>query len=138
MAKLVFKNPYCLFNSVDLSDHVSQIEFEIDDDLVDSTTGGNTAQDVEYGIEGGTLSITFRQDTASSSVDATLWAARKTKITVVVQHPNNSGTATATNPTYTFTGMIATFNPLGGSIRQMHDTTVRLQTAGTAVARATS
>lgn len=82
-------------NSVDLSDHC--VEFEIEETFgdLDATAMGDTHQDREPGLGDFTLTATFQQDQAASSVYATLQALVGTKTTFAGKA--TSGAASGTN-----------------------------------------
>ena len=133
---LILKNPSIKINNVQLNDHVAQIELAQEWDEVDTTVfDGSNAMSRAAGLEDSSLSITFLQDYAASSVDATI-------------SPLVAGTATfeifpagtsigATNPKYTGTVLINSWTPLAGGPGERSEVDVDWPVVG-AVTRATA
>ena len=139
MATKVLTDASVVINSVDLSDHVQQVSITLSRETQDDTAMGNSARSNSAGLKAAAISVTFLQDFAASEVDATLWSLydNATEHTVVVKE--TSSAVGATNPTYTLTGFISAYTPIGGSVGNQHVTPVEWVNASTTgVARATS
>lgn len=124
-------------NAVDLSDHVQSVTVELSRETQDDTAMGNTARSNSAGLKTNSMSVTFLQDFAASEVDATLWTLYDagTEHDVVVKE--TSSAVGATNPTYTLTGFITDYNPIGGSVGDQHTVDVSwVNSATSGVARA--
>lgn len=139
MATFVFTDASVVINSVDLSDHVQSVEVTADRESQDDTAMGNTARSSAAGLKATAITVNFLQDFAASEVDATLWTLydANTEHTVVIKPA--SGAVAATNPTYTLTGFISSYTPIGGSVGDQAVAPVTwVNTAPTGLARAIS
>lgn len=139
MATVVLTDASVVVNAVDLSDHVQQVAVSLSRETQDDSAMGNTARSNSAGLKAAGLSISFLQDFAASEVDATLWTLYDagTEHTVVVKE--RSAVVGATNPTYTLTGFISSYTPIGGSVGGQHVAPVEwVNSSTTGVARATA
>jgi hypothetical protein len=135
MSKFVSTDYSVTVNSVDLSDHVQSVAFDVNSTEVDVTCMGDVWDQMVGGRKRASGSVTFYQDFASSSVDDTVNALVGTTTTLVFL-PTSSA-AGATNPEYTITDALITgYNPVAGTYGDAA-MTVMTWTGGT-LARATS
>jgi hypothetical protein len=135
MSKFVSTDYSVTVNSVDLSDHVQSVAFDVNSTEVDVTCMGDVWDQMVGGRKRASGSVTFYQDFASSSVDDTVNALVGTTTTLVFL-PTSSAVG-ATNPEYTITGALITgYNPVAGTYGDAA-MTVMTWTGGT-LARATS
>lgn len=105
-------------NSVDLSDHVSQISINRSFDELEVTAMGDTGHKFVKGLEASSISISFFNDTASANVLATLQAAWGTSVTVTLLQ--EKGTAvSSTNPLYTASCLINNTTDINGSVADL-------------------
>lgn len=135
MAKIAFTNASLTVNGVDLSDHVQSVNLNYSAEELDSTAMGDDTRINLGGLKNWSFDVTFYQDYAASKVDATLFGIVGTQV-VVILIPVNA-TVTATNPSYTGTALVSSYNPLGNSVGDFAVTPVTFNSAGT-LARATS
>jgi hypothetical protein len=134
----VFKNPYFMLNSVDLSAYVRQIAINLKKDQVENTAASATgAKTYLIGLEDDDIAVTLNQDFDADKVDATLWAAWNAGVAVTaIIKPVNTTTA-ATNPKYTLSVLVSEYSPINGQVGSNHETGFTLKGTG-AAARATS
>jgi hypothetical protein len=118
MATFALVNEYLLFNAVELSDHVKSATVAAEGDQLDSTTMGDSWREFLIGLKSGTLTVEFLDDFASSSVDATIWAAFNTGNGVAVAVRPVNTTIAATNPEYQFNILPNQWN-MGGSLGEL-------------------
>jgi hypothetical protein len=115
MAKYIIDDPVVTIDGDDFSDHMREATIEASFAEVDLTAFG--ADFSEMGVGLGTATMTFEafQDYASNSIDQNLWPifVNKTAVTITVKPANT--TTSATNPKYTMTGRLTTYNPVGGA-----------------------
>lgn len=115
MAAFVISNPVITVNSVDLSDHVDSIEINDETADVQTTNFGSSGNVTRTGgLKTGSITINFQQDYAASKVDATLWAARGTAITVSAKA--TSAANSATNPLYSGSYLVTQYKPVAGKV----------------------
>lgn len=117
-------------NSVDLSDHVNSITLNRNFDELEVTAMGDSGHKFIKGLEASSVTISFLNDTATSSVLATLQAAWGTNVTVVLLQ--NKGTAvSATNPLYTMTCLINGTTDINGATGDLSTQDVTFNVSGT-------
>ena len=102
-------------NNVDLSDHVTSVTLNRAADELEVTAMGDTAHKFVKGLESGTLTVSFLNDTATSEVLQTLNSAFGT--TVAAKMLQEAATAvSATNPLYTFDILVNNLTPINGGV----------------------
>jgi hypothetical protein len=139
MATFVLTDADVTVNSVDLSDHVQSVEVTLDRETQDDTAMGHTARSNSAGLKAAAITINFLQDFAASEPDATLWSLydAATEHTVVVL-PTSSAVG-GTNPSYTLTGFISSYTPIGGSVGDQAVAPVSwVNSSSSGIARATA
>jgi hypothetical protein len=105
-------------NSVDLSDHVTNITLNRNFDELEVTAMGDTAHRFVKGLEASSVTISFLNDTATASVLQTLQAAWGTSVAVSLLQ--DKGTAvSATNPLYTFNILVNKTTDINGAVGDM-------------------
>jgi hypothetical protein len=135
VAQIVLTDASVTVNSVDLSDHVTQVVLNYEVDAVEVTAMSDGAHKFTGGLTNVSATVDFQQDFAASSVDATIEPLVGTTTTVVIK-PTSSAVA-ADNPSYTLTGTyVASHTPLNASVGDLSTTSVEFQ--GGSLARATS
>jgi hypothetical protein len=87
------------------------------------------------GLKEGSLTLTFNQDYATSTVDATLWPLLGTNATVVIKP--SSTAVSANNPAYTAICSVIDLTPVSGQIGDLSTFSVTWPTTG-AISRATA
>ena len=87
------------------------------------------------GIGSGSITILFQQDYAAAKVDATLWAARGTAVTVLCKA--TAAANSATNPQYSASYLISKYKPISGKIGDKSGMTLTWKRTG-ALTRLTS
>ena len=101
-------------NSIDLSDHVTSVTLNQNFDELEVTAMGDTAHKFVKGLESASLTVSFLNDTAASSVLATLQAAYGTT-TGVKMLQDKSAAVGATNQLYTFDILVNNLTPINGA-----------------------
>lgn len=135
MAIIVFTDASLVLNSVNLSDHIKEVSLNAEVEDLDSTVmGTNGWHSREAGLKDGSITVTFLNDFASSSVDSTIWSAFGTKVAFVLKP--TSGAVSATNPSYSGT-VLVNQHTIGAQVGQLGEISVTFPTSG-AVTRATS
>ena len=129
MAVFVFTNASLTVNGVDLSDHVQSVTLNYEAELQDDTVMGDTTRSNIGGLKNWSMDVQFVQDFAASKVDATLFSIVGSAVTVILIPVN--ATVTATNPSYTGTGIIGSYSPLGNSVGDLAVSPVTIAPAGT-------
>lgn len=135
MAKLVLTDVTVSINGVALSTSVKKAELAIEADDVETTAfGGSGWRSRVGGLKAAKVSLSFLQDYAASSVDATLYPLMGSIGTVVI---TPAGTAvSATNPSFTFNCLINAITE-GGQVGDLATFDVTWPVTG-AITRATA
>lgn len=135
MTQIVLTDASVEVNSVDLSDHVTQVVLNYEVDAVEVTAMSDGAHKFTGGLTNVSATIDFQQDFDAASVDATIEPLVGTTTTVIIK-PTSSAVG-ATNPSYTLTGTyVASHTPLNASVGDLSTTSVEFQ--GGTLARATT
>lgn len=115
-------------NGTDLSDHCTQVSIEDSTEEVDITGFTETYREFGAGLKDVTISATFLQDYASSSVDAVLAAmySSSTAGTVKVK-PDTSGTVV-----YTLVSKLYSYSPVNGGVGDANTIDATFRNSGTA------
>ena len=135
MSQIVLTDASVEVNSVDLSDHVTQVVLNYEVDAVEVTAMSDGAHKFTGGLTNVSATVDFQQDFTAASVDATIEPLVGTVTTVVIK-PTSSAVGTD-NPSYTLTGTyVASHTPLNASVGDLSTTSVEFQ--GGTLARATT
>jgi hypothetical protein len=136
MAVFLNNNVGVKINSVDLSDHVTAVTINRSFDELEVTAMGDTAHKFVKGLEASSVTIDFLNDTAASSVLATLQAAWGTTVTCVFLQTKGT-IVSATNPLYTVSLLVNNTTDINGSPADVGMQSITF-TANSTVAVATS
>lgn len=115
-------------NAVDLTDHCDSVSTDFNAAELGTTAFGDDWDTKIGGLKSGNVSLNFHQDFASSSVDATLWAALGTVVNVVVKP--TSAAVSATNPSYTFPVLVTQVQPVNAGVGELATQSVSWPLAG--------
>jgi hypothetical protein len=102
-------------NAIDLSDHVTSVTLNYAADELEVTAMGDTAHKFVKGLESGTLTVSFLNDTATSQVLQTLNSAFGTTVAVKMVQEKTPAVS-ATNPLYTFDILVNNLTPINGGV----------------------
>jgi hypothetical protein len=137
MAKFVLKNASLVADGVNLSDHVRSVTVESTYGTVDVTAMGDTATQLALGLPADQITVDFYQDFAAASVDATLQPRYAAGSAFVVSTWASGTVTSATNPKYSATCIMLSYQPIAGEMGAAAMTTVVFNAQG-AIQRATS
>jgi hypothetical protein len=135
MANVVLTNAFVSLNSVNLSALVRSVTLNYAAQLQDDTAMGDTAVSRIGGLKDWSLEVEFFQDYDANKVDATLFSLVGSTFAVEVRH--SAANASATNPKYTGTGILESYQPVGGAVGENLMAPVTIQGVG-ALTRGTS
>lgn len=129
--KEVLVDAFLSVDGTDLSDHVRTITLEYSADEVDNTAmGAGTHTMATDTLKNWTLTVEFYQDYAAGSVDATLFS-KVAKSCALEVRAKKGVAVSATNPKYTATGVLLSYQPVGGSVGENAMAPVTFRPAGT-------
>ena len=135
MARIVLTNAVVKINSVDLSDHIANIELSQEFEDVETTAFGDAGRTRTGGLEDSSISLDFHQDFAAASVDATI--SPLVGGTASFEILPNGGTASSENPKYTGTVLITEWTAVSGAVGELATASVTWPVSGV-VTRATA
>lgn len=135
MAQHPLYNAYFVINSVNLSAWVKTIKLPQGVESLDDTAMGDTTRTHLGGLKTWSVEVDLEQDYGSSAVDQTLNALIGTTQSIEVRA--DAGSVSATNPKWTGTALVKDYQPIGGSVGELHMTRLVLESAS-ALTRATS
>lgn len=121
--------------STALSSYLTQVELKASATDVTTTAFGSSWVTRVAGLKEGSLTLTFNQDYAASTVDATLWPLLGTSATVVIK-PTSSAVGTS-NPSYTAICLVTDLTPISGQIGDLATLSITWPTSS-AISRATA
>jgi len=138
MATFVLYDASVTIGGVDLSDHVRSVTIDSGQNMTDDTAMGDAFTSNAAGLANWSMSFEFLQDYATSEVDATLNSCLGIGVTpkVIVVKPTSATVGTA-NPSYTGSGVLESYNPVGGAVGDQAMASATFQ-AASALVRATS
>lgn len=135
MAKFVATDYAITINGTSFSSSLAAVELTVESDDTETTAFGTEWRSRVGGLKQASLTLEFHQDFGSASVDQSLWPLLNTLATVVVKP--TSGTATATNPSYTAVCLVNQYQPFASSVGDLATLSVTWPISGT-VTRATA
>lgn len=121
--------------STALASYLTQVELKTSATDITTTAFGSSWVTRVAGLREGSLTLTFNQDYAASTVDATLWPLLGTNATVVIKPTSTA--VSANNPSYTAVVLVNDYTPISGNIGDLSTFSITLPTTGT-VSRATA
>lgn len=129
MPRLVLTNAKVMINSVNLSDHIASVTLSTSNDVVETTGFSSTAARTRVaGLADNSITLEFHQDFATSNVEQTIYPLIGTTTTVVVTPVDT--TVGATNPSYTFSALVAEWQPLSGAVGELATASVTWPISG--------
>lgn len=135
MASLVLTDCFCSLGGTDVSTYVRSVSLPYGAEMLDDTTMGDTTRINKGGLKTWQLDIEFQQDFADNLIDEILFPLVGTAFTVIVR-PTTSAVGLS-NPNYTGSGVMESYQPFGQSVGELGTSTITIQSAGT-LSRATS
>lgn len=135
-SSLLFNDCFVSVGGVDLSAYVQSATVNYSAEMLDETAMGDTTRKNKGGLKNWSIDVEFKQDFAAGAVDVTLFSLVGTTFTVIVR-PVKATAVSATNPNYTGTGILESYNPVGNGVADLATTSISIQSAGT-LSRATA
>ena len=113
MATFVITNPVITVAGTDFSDHVDSVEINAEAADVKTTNFGSGGNETRVGgLKSGSITISFQQDYAAGSVDATLFANLGSVVAITAKA--SSAATSATNPLFSGNYLISQMKPISG------------------------
>lgn len=115
--------------STALASYLTQVELKLSANDVTTTAFGSTFVTRVAGLKEGSLTLSFNQDYAASTVDATLFPLLGANATVVIK-PTSSAVSSA-NPSYSVVCLVTDLTPVSGQIGDLSTFSVTWPSNGT-------
>ena len=132
MAKMVLLASFVSLNGTTLSSYARKIELTAEVEEKDVTTYSSLGwKEVLGGLKSGELSLEFLQDVAAAQIDSIMWPLFGTVVTFEVRA--DQAAVGASNPKYTGSVLIKSWNPLEGSVGDEASVSVSYPTSGAVV-----
>lgn len=129
MSLIVLKDASVTINSVDLSNHVREVQIKYSAEIIDKTTMGATGKGKVSGLVDASIDIEFAQDYAAGSVDATLFPLVGGAAVPIVIKPK-SGAVAVDNPSYSGSAIVSDYPPLAGKVGELATVKAHLEVDG--------
>jgi hypothetical protein len=131
MASLAFTDCHVSLNSKDLSPFVKSVTINYAAEMLDETAMGDTTRINLGGLKNWSIDVEFIQDFGSTPApDVDLFSLVGTTFACVIR-PVKSSAKSATNPEYTGTGILESYNPIGNGVGELAMAPITIQSAGT-------
>lgn len=135
MAVAPLIDAYFVINSVNLSAWTKSIRLPQGVESLDDTSMGDTTRSHLGGLKNWSIEVDLMQDYASGGPDQTINGILGT--VVAIECRPTSASASATNPKWTGNALVKDYQPIGGTVGEIHMTRLVLESAGN-LTRATS
>lgn len=122
MARIVLTDASVVINGVNLSQYITSVALSTSEDVVDTTgmaSGG--ARTRVAGLADNSLTIEFNQDFDALGTEVSINAVGSSLVgtnTTVVIKPT-SGAVSVSNPSYSFSAVVAEWQPLSGAVGEL-------------------
>lgn len=130
MARIVLTDAYVKLNNVDLSDHIASVEIAQSFDSIETTAFGDSGRTRTGGLEDSSVTLSFHQDFAAESVDATIAPLVGGTAAFEIRAVGTATAVSATNPKWTGTVLITEWNPLSGAVGELSTADVTWPVSG--------
>ncbi len=140
MPAMVLTDCFVEVNGTNISQFVKSASLTPERDAQEDTAFGDSTHQSIPGLKNWTLELELNQDYAAAAVDATLWPLFDAGTVFVTKLRPTSAAISATNPEYRAGGFITSYPPIGGSVGEIHTTSISIVPSGAnaAIVRATS
>lgn len=131
MAKFVATDYSITVAGTNFSTSLASAELTIESDDVETTAFGDAWRSRVGGLKQASVTLEFHQDFGAAAVDATLFPLLNTLATVVIKP--TSGSASATNPSYTAVCLVNQYQPFASSVGDLATLSVTWPVSGSVV-----
>jgi len=132
MAKFVLTDASVNLDANDLSDHVESLTINYGAETPEQTAMSDITRRRLPGLIDWTVDVTFRSDFAAANLDSIIFPLVGGIAVVLIIKPT-SAAVSSSNPTFTGNVLVATYNPLAGTVGDTSNSTVVLTGDGTLV-----
>lgn len=122
-------------NGTDFSSSIAAVTLDVSREQLEVTAFGDSARKYIAGLQDATVTLSFHQDFAATSVDETLWNALGGTVAVVIKP--TSGSVSPSNPSYSFTALVTQTTPFSSNVGDLATQDVTWAVSG-AITRGTA
>jgi len=134
MARIVLTDASVVINGVNLSQYITSVSLSTSNDVLDTTGfGAGGARTRTTGLSDNSVTLEFNQDFATSALEASINAVGSSLVgttTTVVVKPTSAAVGVA-NPSYTFSAVVAEWQPLSGAVGELATVSATWPISGT-------
>ena len=135
MAKFAATDFDISIGGTDFSDSLAAVTLDISKEQLETTAFGDSARTYIAGLQDASVTLSFHQDFAATSVDETLHAALGTEVAIIIKP--TSGAVGAGNPSYTFNALVTQIVPFSSNVGDLATQDVSFPVSG-GITRTTS
>ena len=133
MARIVLTDASVVINGINLSEFITSVALSTSDDVVETTgMGSGGARTRVAGLADNSVTFEFNQDFATSGPEVTINAVGSSlvgTVTTCVVKPTSAAVGVA-NPSYTFSAVVAEWQPLSGAVGELATVSVSWPVSG--------
>jgi hypothetical protein len=122
MARTVLIDASVVINGINLSEFITSVALSTSEDVVETTGFSSTgARTRVAGLADNSVTFEFNQDFATSAPEVTINAVGSSlvgTVTTCVVKPTSAAVGVA-NPSYTFSAVVAEWQPLSGAVGEL-------------------
>jgi hypothetical protein len=122
MARLVLTDASVVVNGINLSEFITSVALSTSEDVIETTGMGTAgARSRVAGLADNSLTLEFNQDFATSAPEITINAIGSSLVgtnTTVVVKPTSAAVGVS-NPSYTFSCVVAEWQPLSAAVGEL-------------------
>lgn len=130
MARIVLTDAYVKIANVDLSDHIASVEIAQSFDSIETTAFGDSGRTRVGGLEDSSITLSFHQDFAAASVDATIAPLVGGTAAFEIRAVGTATAVSSTNPKWTGTVLVTEWTPLSGAVGELSTADVTWPVSG--------
>lgn len=116
MAGFVLKDAHLTINATDQSAYIKDISFPLTAATVDTTTMGDDSLEYLLGLKDASFTVTFAQDSADAGLNEDIWDIYDGGVAVTFELKPNGSATSATNPEFTGSCLLTSWDPINGSV----------------------
>jgi len=109
---------YISLAAVDYSPYAKSVTFSFSAEMLEDTAMGDTTHSKKPGLQNWTLDAEFYSDFSDGGIDEILQALMGTEVAIILR-PVESVVIGDANPEYRMTGLLVSWDPIGGGVGEM-------------------
>lgn len=134
MPAMVLTDAFVELNGTNISSYVKSVSLNLEREAQEDTAFGDTTRQSIPGMKTWGLELEMNQDFAAAALDSILWPLFDAGTVFVTKVRPSAAAISTGNPEYRMGGFIATYPPVGGSVGEIHTTSISIVPSGTSAA----